>query len=75
MEPAAQVVRLDALVALAAGTEVNPETLAAAGLIRRNKPVKILANGALTAAVVVRGVAVSAAAREKIVAAGGRVEE
>jgi large subunit ribosomal protein L15 len=74
-EPAAQVVRLDALVALADGGVVTPETLAAAGLVRRGKPVKILANGTLTAAVTVSGVAVSAAAREKIVAAGGRVED
>ncbi len=74
-EPAAQVVRLDALVALADGAEITPETLAAAGLVRRGRPVKILANGALASAVTVRGVAVSAAAREKIVAAGGRVED
>lgn len=72
-EPAATVLRLDALAGI--GAEITPETLAAAGLVRRGKPVKILANGALSAAVTVRGVAVSAAAREKIVAAGGRVED
>jgi ribosomal protein L15 len=37
--------------------------------------VKVLANGAITKAVAVRGLNVSAGAREKIVAAGGRVEE
>jgi large subunit ribosomal protein L15 len=73
-EPAAQVVRLDALATLAATGEITPTSLAAAGLVRRGRPVKILANGELSSAVIVRGVAVSAAARDKIVAAGGRVE-
>jgi large subunit ribosomal protein L15 len=45
-------------------------------IIRRRKgPAKILANGELTHPVVVRGVKVSAGARAKIVAAGGRIEE
>jgi large subunit ribosomal protein L15 len=45
-------------------------------VIRANKgPVKVLANGAITKAIAVRGLKVSAGAREKIVAAGGRVEE
>lgn len=70
-----QVVRLDALGLFPAGTEINPETLAAAGLTRARKgPVKLLANGEIAHAVTVRGVKVSAGAREKIVAAGGRVE-
>jgi large subunit ribosomal protein L15 len=55
--------------------EVTPESLAAAGLIRRKKPFKVLANGELTQAVTVRGVKMSAGARSKIVAAGGSVEE
>jgi large subunit ribosomal protein L15 len=75
LEPAASVVRLDQLVAVAENGEVTPETLAAAGLARRGRPVKILANGVLESALTVRGVALSAAAREKIVAAGGRVED
>jgi len=73
--PAAQVVRLDALAALADGAEVTAESLAAAGIVRRGRSAKILANGEIAQAVVIRGVAVSAAAREKIVAAGGRVDE
>ena len=36
---------------------------------------KVLANGELPRAVTVRGLKVSAGAREKIVAAGGTVEE
>jgi large subunit ribosomal protein L15 len=72
-----QIVRLDALNALPEGEVVTPETLRAAGLVRgpRQGPVKLLANGELTRAVTVRGVKMSAAVRQKIEAAGGRVEE
>jgi large subunit ribosomal protein L15 len=70
-----QIVRLDDLDQLGGG-EVTREALAQAGLIRANKgQVKVLANGTITQAVTVRGLKVSAGAREKIVAAGGRVEE
>src|SRR4051812_26478355 len=71
-----QVIRLDDLEQLAGGDEVTKETLVAAGAVKANKgPVKVLANGEITKAVTVRGLKVSAGAREKIVAAGGRVEE
>ncbi|MFI5231754.1 MAG: 50S ribosomal protein L15 [Gemmatimonadales bacterium] len=71
-----QVVHLVDLALLPKGAEVNPETLAAAGLIRSSKGhAKLLANGEITHAVTVRGIKMSATAREKIVAAGGRVEE
>ena len=57
-------------------TEVTRESLVEAGLIRKGKgPAKLLANGALTRAVTVRGIRVSAAVRDRIVAAGGRVED
>jgi large subunit ribosomal protein L15 len=69
-----QVVRLDDLSEL--GGEITRESLATAGLIRGNKgQVKVLANGEISQAVTVKGLKVSAGAREKIVAAGGRVEE
>ncbi|MDQ3995940.1 MAG: 50S ribosomal protein L15 [Gemmatimonadota bacterium] len=69
-----QVVRLGDLEQIAG--DVTPESLVEAGLVRSKKgPVKVLANGRLTRAVTVRGVKLSAGAREKIVAAGGRVEE
>jgi large subunit ribosomal protein L15 len=72
----AQVVRLEDLSRLPQGAEVTSDVLVAAGLIRaRRGPAKILANGELTQAVTVRGVQVSAGARAKIVAAGGRIEE
>jgi len=71
-----QAVSLTALDRLPADAEVTREVLAEAGLINRNKgPAKLLANGEITRAVTVRGVKVSAGAREKIVAAGGRIEE
>ncbi len=69
-----QIVRLGDLEAIAG--EVTRESLTEAGLVRRTKgPVKVLANGRLTKAVTVRGLKVSSGAREKIVAAGGSVEE
>ena len=55
--------------------ELNPDTLHAAGLIGRPRdPVKLLATGEVDRAFAVRGVALSASARSKIEAAGGRVE-
>jgi large subunit ribosomal protein L15 len=71
-----QVVSLEDLSRVPEGTEITPESLAEAGVIRSRKgPAKLLANGELAHAVTVRGVKVSAGAREKIVAAGGRIEE
>ena len=70
----AEVIRLDDLAKVSG--EVTPESLAEAGLVRRNHgKIKLLANGKVGGAVTVRGVKMSAAAREKIVAAGGSVEE
>ena len=54
------------------GSEIDPESLRASGLIRRTKrPVKILGRGDVGRAVEVRAHAFSASAREKIEAAGG----
>ena len=70
-----QEVDLEDLARVPAGTEVTPESLAAAGLIDPGKgPVKVLSNGDLSQVVVVRGVKLSAGARAKIEKAGGRVE-
>ena len=71
-----QVVSLGDIAEMPEGTEVTREALAQAGLIKLRKgPAKILGNGELSRAVVVRGVKVSAGARSRIEAAGGRVEE
>jgi len=55
-----------------AGAEVTPDTLRAAGLAtRRDVPVKVLAKGELSKALTVHAHGFSAAARERIEAAGG----
>jgi len=55
--------------------EITRESLVAAGLIDDGKgPAKILGNGEISQAFTVRGVKVSAGARSKIEAAGGKVE-
>ena len=69
----ANVIRLDQLGLLEG--DVTPDSLRAAGLVKRSGPVKVLANGDISSAVTIRGLKVSASAREKIVAAGGTVEE
>lgn len=70
-----QVVGIADLALLPKGAEVTRETLAAAGLIRTSKgPAKLLANGEITQAYTIRGCKVSASARQKIEAAGGKVE-
>jgi large subunit ribosomal protein L15 len=56
-----------------AGSEVTPETLREARLLRADQ-VKILGDGELGHALVVRAHAFSAAARRQIETAGGRAE-
>ena len=56
------------------GAEVTPETLREKGLAKRSDPVKILARGEVSKKLTVRAHAFSAAAREKIEAAGGTCE-
>jgi large subunit ribosomal protein L15 len=58
----------------AAGAEVTPESLREAGLAKRSDPVKILARGEISKKLTVRAHAFSAAARQKIEAAGGSCE-
>ena len=63
-------------LALVQGGEITRESLVAAGLIDEGKgPAKVLNNGDIASAVTVRGVKVSAGARSKIEAAGGKIEE
>jgi large subunit ribosomal protein L15 len=57
-----------------AGAEVSPESLKAAGLATRKDPVKILARGDISKKLTVKAHGFSAAAREKIEAAGGTCE-
>jgi large subunit ribosomal protein L15 len=71
-----QVVNLDKLEALyPAGGEVTSADLVARGVVRDGYPVKVLGGGDLTVNLDVRVDAASATAREKILAAGGSVED
>jgi large subunit ribosomal protein L15 len=70
----AQVVNLVDLKKVSAA-EVSPETLYSAGLIGKpDSRVKLLGTGDADRAYTVRGVALSAPARAKIEAAGGKIE-
>jgi len=68
-------VNLDQLVSFAAGSEVNPETMTSARLLRKpENPVVVLGRGDLTVALKVSAHRVSKHARAKIEAAGGSVD-
>jgi large subunit ribosomal protein L15 len=69
-------VNLRDLARLPTGSAVTPESLLEHGLVRTlRRPIKILGEGAVSSALTVRAHRVSAAARSKIEAAGGTVEE
>ena len=69
-----QVVNLTDLKKVSAG-DVSPETLYSAGLIGKpDSKVKLLGTGEADRSYTVRGVALSASARAKIEAAGGKIE-
>jgi large subunit ribosomal protein L15 len=70
------VVNLKALGTFAAGSVVDPNGLAEAGLIKRadRARVKILGDGDVPHALTVRVHAISASARTKIEGQGGRIE-
>lgn len=68
------VVNVEKLGQVFAGGEVDPAAMLARGLVRKGRPVKVLARGELQTALVVRAHAFSEAARTKIERAGGRAE-
>ncbi len=68
------VVNVETLARVFEGGEVDPEALLAHGLVRKGRPVKVLARGELDRPLVVRAHAFSEAARSKIEGAGGRAE-
>jgi large subunit ribosomal protein L15 len=70
------VVNLKALAGFPADSVVAPDALAQAGLIKKSDRgrVKILGEGTVAHTLIVRVHAISAAARSKIEARGGRVE-
>jgi large subunit ribosomal protein L15 len=68
------VVNLSTLESFDAGSEIDPDTLRARGLVAKRGLVKVLARGQLTKALTVRAHAFSAAATRAIEGAGGSVE-
>ena len=68
------VLNIEMLNAFAAGEIVSPESLASRGLVRSKRPIKILGDGNLKAALTVRAHAFSKSAEAKIANAGGKVE-
>ena len=70
------IVNLNKLNIFEPGSEVTPEGLVAAGLVKSLRhPIKILAEGDINHPLIVRANKFSAAAKAKIEAAGGKVEE
>ncbi len=70
------VVNVNQLSQFEAGSEVTPEKLVEARILKSlRKPVKVLANGEIDRAITVKANKFSAAAKAKIEAAGGKGEE
>ena len=70
------VININKLNMFESGSEVTPERLVAAGLVKSLRhPVKILAEGDINHPLVVKAHKFSSAAKVKIEAAGGSVEE
>ena len=70
------VVSIGKLNMFESGSEVTPEKMVAAGLVKSlRQPVKVLADGDIGHPVTVKAHKFSAAAKAKIEAAGGKVEE
>ena len=70
------IVNIDKLNIFEAGSEVTPEKMVAAGVVKSLRhPIKILAEGNIEHSLVVRANKFSTAAKAKIEAAGGKVEE
>jgi large subunit ribosomal protein L15 len=70
-----EIVNVGALAGFAEGTTVDAAALAARGLVRGGQaPIKLLAEGEAPRNLTVRVQRASASARQKIEAAGGKVE-
>jgi len=70
------VVNTGKLNVFESGSEVTPEKLVAAGLVKSLRyPIKVLADGDINHSLVIKANKFSAAAKAKIEAAGGEVEE
>ena len=70
------VVSVGKLDIFEAGSEVDPERLVAAGVVKSlRRPIKILADGDISHPLIVKAHRFSTAAKAKIEAVGGKVEE
>lgn len=70
-----RVVNIERLNVFQPGSEVTPESLQEAGLLPKGKTaVKVLGNGELKVALIVRAHAFTRSAQQKIEAVGGRAE-
>lgn len=67
-------VNVGALEVFAAGTEVTPEMMRAAGIAKKKGLVKVLGEGELSVKLTVKAHAFSGSAKEKIEGAGGTTE-
>ncbi len=67
------IVNLEKLAALGE-TTVTPEVLRKAGVVKSSRPVKVLGDGELSAALTVHAHKFSKSAKEKITKAGGKFE-
>jgi large subunit ribosomal protein L15 len=67
------IVNLEKLAALGEST-INPEVLRKAGMIRGERPVKVLGEGELKAPLTIQAHKFSKSAQEKITQAGGKYE-
>lgn len=71
------IVSLERLAALGGeihGAPITPEVLRKVGVLKTNRPVKILGDGELTVAITVQAHKFSKSAQEKITKAGGKFE-
>ena len=70
------VVNIDKLGIFEPGSEVTPEKMVAAGVVKSlRRPIKVLAGGEINHPLVIKANKFSAAAKAKIEAAGGKAEE
>ena len=69
------IVTLDDLDRFEAGTLVDRQALVEAGVVKKDGLIKVLANGDVTKAISVKVDKVSQGARERILAAGGQIED
>ena len=69
------IVQIKDLSRFEAGTEITEDLLRKAGVIKRKGPIKLLSDGDIGAAYNIKLGRISAAAKSKIEAAGGTVEE